>query len=363
MGLVGLMALTARMASADAPTAAEIVKEMTAIYASTSTYADTGETTDGMGWKTHFTTAFERGQHFRLEVRTERKNTTSYVLWSDFHHTLVAMGNDISDAHQLGDTLGTASKLTSGLSAAIPPLLLPGESGAHARGLAELALVDIESVNGHACWHLGHGDLALWIDQTSHLLRKRTETTGRTTTTIVFEPVAGAPIAPHELARPTLEPKLTPADRGRFAEVKAREALVGHRAPSFTADRISGHYPTKLDVLAGHVVVLELMTVPCDPCGAAAEQLNKIDRAHAKEGVRIIAISTEDAATIARFGTDHEVAYTLAQAELGMIRRAYRLDDGLPWTVIIDQSGIVRDVMIGVPPAEIEMALAQLARR
>ena len=360
-----------RAADADEPTVSAIVKDMTAAYSAATSYEDSGTITETFIGRTfppkveQFRTALERGRRFRLEVRIGNEHVTPYVIWSDFQHTLVAQGNDIADAHRpLGETLGEASQLTSGFTSSVPPMLLPGEAGARARSLANLVLVGAEKVDGHPCWHLAHGELALWVDKESHLLRKRTERDGNHLVTTVYEPAIDAPIQPAHLSRPMVEPTPEPAltyeERlGRSAE--RAKAIIGTQALSFVAERVSGRYPVALDKLRGHVVVLEFFGTWCPPCGPAADELRKVDQAHAKVGVRTIALSAESTTTISQFGKEHGVGFTLGRDNLGEIQRAYGLE-AVPSVVIIDGDGIVRDVQIGFAPGQIEAAITKTLR-
>ena len=333
-----------------------------------TSYEDSGTITETFIGRTipprvqQFRTAFDRSRRFRLELRIRNENVTPYVIWTDFQHTLVAQGNDIADTHRpLGETLGDASQLTSGFTSSVPPMLLPGEAGARARSFANLALVGVEKVDDHPCWHLAHGDLALWVDTESHLLRKRTEHDRAHLVTTTYEPVVNAPIQPAQLSRPmvepTREPALTSEERIRRSAEKAK-AIIGTQAPSFAAQRVSGSYPVALDKLHGHVVVLEFFGTWCPPCGPAADELRKVDQAHAKEGVRTIALSAENTTTISQFGKEHGVGFTLGRDNLGEIQRAYGIEP-IPSVVIIDGDGIVRDVQIGFAPSEIEAAVTK----
>jgi peroxiredoxin len=200
----------------------------------------------------------------------------------------------------------------------------------------------------------------MWVDKESHLLRKRTERDRAHLVTTIYEPVINAPIEPAQLSRPMVEPALTSEERIQRSAEKAK-AIIGTQARSFVAERVSGSYPVALDKLRGHVVVLEFFGTWCPPCGPAADELKKVDQSHAKEGVRTIALSAETTTSISQFGREHGVGFTLGRDNLGEIQRAYGLEP-IPSVVIIDGSGIVRDVQIGFATGEIEAAITKTLR-
>lgn len=342
-------------AAAD-PTAAEIVQEMRATYAHASTYEQTATLIDTVrGEPRHehrVEIAFSRDLALRFETRNDAPNVLPYIVWSDFKRPLV---ND-------GVSLATRSLAVAlddkvfGVAALVVPLLLTGEAGLHGKTFAGFALAGSDAVNGHPCWHLVHGDDGVWIDRDSHLVRRWREQSGAKVTTLEIEPVVDAPVDPDHLARPS-KPLTLEQRQSELAE--AARSIIDKPAPAFAAERVSGTGETSLEKHRGHVLLLEFFSTWCPPCGPAADEIKQY------KGVHSLALSSESPETITQFGQTHRLDYTLARDPGDHIKNAYR-QSGVPSVVVIDEDGIVRDVIVGWgidSRAVLDEALAKLPRR
>lgn len=156
------------------PTAAEIVATMVSTYQRASSYEDHGTVVEEfIGSHTRhadFDTLLVRSTGFRYDVRDEWGGSPA-VFWTSGGklHSLRRGG-----AIQERESLGGAR-----FYSAIPSLLLPAYAGGPT--LANLKQLRVapstEPVDGRACWKVTGtrergGEMTLWIDQSSHLLRK-----------------------------------------------------------------------------------------------------------------------------------------------------------------------------------------------
>ena len=136
--------------------------------------------------------------------------------------------------------------------------------------------------------------------------------------------------------------------------------LVGKPATDFTLPSATGGPALALGALAGHVVVIEFWATWCGPCAITAPHLD--DWHHKYADLRIVGISDEDATTIQPFAIDHKLTYPLALDPDDHATRDY-LVQGLPTLVVIDKTGVVRDVRIGVPDFdEVEALITKLMK-
>lgn len=121
--------------------------------------------------------------------------------------------------------------------------------------------------------------------------------------------------------------------------------LVGRRAPPVTATDVAGDRPVSLADLRGRVVVLYFFSTWCLVCAEGSRRLGELERETAHGRPVVLGISREP---VARLGT---------AVEQDVFPHAVAVDDGatfrrygvrlLPTVVVIDRTGIVRDVVIG----------------
>lgn len=143
----------------------------------------------------------------------------------------------------------------------------------------------------------------------------------------------------------------TVGDRVAFAMLQ--QQLLDHAAPPFAAPVAAGPYSARSADLAGHVTVLDFTPTSftmCPDCGTPATYLSKLQDKYAPRGLRVIGLSTEDAAVLQRFSAEHQLHYTLAHDD-GQIADAYRVY-GPSTLVVIDKAGLVRFIMQGTTGLE-----------
>ncbi len=128
----------------------------------------------------------------------------------------------------------------------------------------------------------------------------------------------------------------------------AIHSLVGSPAPDLAAD------------LRGSVVILDFWATWCGPCRMTMPHLDKLQQQYAARGLKVVGISTEDAATTAKFRAAHPVSYPFQTDADARLSGEY-LVQVLPHMVIVDRKGIVRAIIDGAQdPASIEAAIAPL---
>lgn len=205
-------------------TAHQLVARMLATYADADAYADRGAVISSDGRrKVVFETAFVRGRRFRFHCR---EHSNEYVVWSDGVHTYTEMSvrsegpEIIDDGTRLALPIGAAAALSAGASLTVPAMLLPKGVGTVCIGLAQLGALGLdgeENVNTHRCARVNgtdsvDGPTILWIDRTSHVLRRIVTGHGSgSETTTTYEPsldeVDPATIKPPDTVRITPRPR------------------------------------------------------------------------------------------------------------------------------------------------------------
>jgi thiol-disulfide isomerase/thioredoxin len=197
------------------------------------------------------------------------------------------------------------------------------------------------------------GDEIVSIDgvamtSSQQIVQKVTETQANTKVTVVIKR-EGAPM--------TLTIKLgaRPPD-----EQLIRQTLLDRPAPAFTATTLDGKPSLKLADLRGRVVLVDFWATWCHPCIAQFPHLNEWHKKYAAKGLSIVALSNEEADLVRDYVAAEKLGFPVALDPDDRIRAAY-IVPGMPTTVVIDKTGVVRYVKVGLgKPKDVEALITSL---
>ena len=125
-----------------------------------------------------------------------------------------------------------------------------------------------------------------------------------------------------------------------------RQLALSAPAPDFTLNTLTGT-PVALKDLRGKRVLINFWASWCPPCVRETPDLVAAYNELADSGIVFVGIGTQDdTAKLKQFADDNKVPYTIVEDPKGKVSDAYSVL-GLPTTVLVDSSGIVRKVFAG----------------
>lgn len=126
---------------------------------------------------------------------------------------------------------------------------------------------------------------------------------------------------------------------------------VGEPAPAFTARTLDGS-TASLEEFRGRVVVVNFWATWCGPCRV---EMPEFERYQAQMGgqVAILGVNLQEPPSLIEpFVRQYGLTFPILLDESGTIASLYRVT-GLPMSVILDRSGIVRERVIGAMTQEV----------
>lgn len=128
--------------------------------------------------------------------------------------------------------------------------------------------------------------------------------------------------------------------------------IVGFLAPDFSLETAVGQTITLAELIdkngsGGQPVILNFWASWCAPCRV---EMPSLQEASVRYNGRVAFIGInqgEDWPTVVDFGSEYNVSYPLVTDPDNRVNRLYEVTS-LPTTVIIDQNGVVREVIIGI---------------
>lgn len=119
--------------------------------------------------------------------------------------------------------------------------------------------------------------------------------------------------------------------------------LLGARAPDFALKATSGTN-FRLSEYRGEVVLLGFWGSRCTQCAAQLAALSRLIDTYSSAGLRAFAVNVDDdQLAAAEFAIAHPVSFPVLLDPQKEVAREYRID-ALPMLVLVDRSGVVRQV-------------------
>jgi len=227
LALVWALLFVPSAGAKQAPSAQQVVGQMTSAYASFKTYMDTGEVRtvylEERGRRTvalPFSTAFVRPSNFRYEFRSRRGEAEwdQYILWKqdDAVKSWWSIRPGVITDRSFSMSISGASGVSGRSALTVPSMLMPDELRANPiKALTNLRLAGDEKIGAHDAYKIEGQDfrgytVTVWIDKQRLLLlqifekRKISRPDGKgefeTETTTTYDPRVNEEVPASKLA-------------------------------------------------------------------------------------------------------------------------------------------------------------------
>ena len=133
--------------------------------------------------------------------------------------------------------------------------------------------------------------------------------------------------------------------RGAVVMKRVQDKWLDKPLPKEQFDMINGSTKSFSD-FEGSMLVINFWYINCGPCIAEMPYLNKLVEKYKDDNIKFLALSFDSKEDIKQFISEVDFKY-----EQGKIERAfsYEFTPVAPGHFIVDESGIVKDILIGAP--------------
>ena len=133
--------------------------------------------------------------------------------------------------------------------------------------------------------------------------------------------------------------------RGAVVMKRVQDKWLDKPLPKEQFDMINGSTKSFSD-FEGSMLVINFWYINCGPCIAEMPYLNKLVEKYKDDNIKFLALSFDSKKDIEQFISEVDFKY-----EQGKIERAfsYEFTPVAPGHFIVDESGIVKDILIGAP--------------
>ena len=135
-----------------------------------------------------------------------------------------------------------------------------------------------------------------------------------------------------------------------ISESPRAEDLVGKRRPDFSHTDTSGAILSSGD-FDGNILLVNFWATWCQPCVEEMPMLAELQQERAGDGLQVVGIALDDAERAAQFASGLGIDYPIlvGQTDVVLTGRRYGNSSGmLPFSVLVDRTGIVRWTRLGV---------------
>ncbi len=108
--------------------------------------------------------------------------------------------------------------------------------------------------------------------------------------------------------------------------------------------------PQSMAQWTGKIVVVNFWATWCPPCREEMPGFERLSRQYADKGVQFVGISIDTAVKVRQFAMEIGVSYPLLLGDMATFDLVRNLGDSaqaLPFTIILDRSGVPRRIKLG----------------